>query len=66
MSKKPIDVELVEAIENFVDAKIAVDWATRQKPFSQGLFEAAEKLAVQKKDEMRTKILHLTWIASAR
>jgi phage-related tail fiber protein len=66
MSQETIDKELVKAIEDFVDAKLSEDWATRQKPFNHGLVEAANKLVVERKDLMHKQILQLTWAASAK
>ena len=66
MSQKTLDIELIESIENFVDAKLAQDWATRQKPFSDGLFQEATKQVAEKKDKLHREILHLTWVASAK
>lgn len=66
MSQKTFDIELLEAIEHFVDAKLALDWTTRQKPFNYGLFQEAEKQVAEKKERMHTELLHLTWIASAK
>jgi RecJ-like exonuclease len=66
MSQKTINIELLSAIENFVDAKLAQDWATRQKPFSHGLFEESKKLVAQRKDELHTRIYQLTCGASSR
>lgn len=63
MSQKTIDVELLEAVENFVDAKFAMEWANQQKPFNDGVFQVAVKQVAEKKKELHTKLLQLTWIA---
>lgn len=64
--KKDIDVELLEAIENFIDAKLGLNCAMQQKPFNHGVFEQAQKRVAEKKNDLHDKICDLTWVASAK
>lgn len=66
MSEKYFSDELLNAIEDFIDAKSGQDWASQQKPYSRSLFEVATKNVDEKRDKLKEKLTAMSWALSAK